>query len=34
VNTVVYDWMLADPRPPEQTVQKALRELAVQLITS
>jgi AcrR family transcriptional regulator len=34
VNTVVYDWMLADPRPPEQSVQKALRELAVQLMTS
>jgi AcrR family transcriptional regulator len=34
VNTVVYDWMLADPRPPEQKVQRALRELAVQLMTS
>ncbi|MEV0282709.1 MULTISPECIES: TetR/AcrR family transcriptional regulator [unclassified Kribbella] len=34
VNTVVYDWMLADPRPPEQTVQQALRDLAVQLMTS
>jgi AcrR family transcriptional regulator len=34
VNTVVYDWMLTDPRPPEQKVQKALRELAVQLMTS
>ncbi|MFI7059661.1 TetR/AcrR family transcriptional regulator [Kribbella sp. NPDC050124] len=33
VNTVVYDWMLADPRPPEQNVQQALRELAVQLMT-
>jgi hypothetical protein len=26
--------MLADPRPPEQKVQKSLRELAVQLMTS
>ena len=34
VNTVVYDWMLTDPRPPEQKVQTSLRELAVQLITS
>jgi AcrR family transcriptional regulator len=34
VNTVVYDWMLADPRPPEHTVQKSLRDLAVQLITA
>jgi AcrR family transcriptional regulator len=34
VNTVVYDWMLTDPRPPEQKVQDSLRELAVQLITS
>lgn len=34
VNTVVYDWMLADPRPPEESVQQALRELAVQLMTS
>jgi AcrR family transcriptional regulator len=34
VNTVVYDWMLTDPRPPEQKVQKSLRELAIQLITS
>jgi hypothetical protein len=34
VNTVVYDWMLADPRPPEEDVQKALRQLAVQLMTS
>jgi AcrR family transcriptional regulator len=34
VNTVVYDWMLADPRPPEQSVQNSLRELAVQLITN
>ena len=34
VNTVVYDWMLTDPRPPEQNVQNSLRELAVQLITN
>jgi hypothetical protein len=34
VNTVVYDWMLAEPRPPEQKVQKSLRDLAVQLITA
>ncbi|ADB35849.1 transcriptional regulator, TetR family [Kribbella flavida DSM 17836] len=34
VNTVVYDWMLADPRPPEQQVQVALRDLAVNLMTS
>lgn len=34
VNTVVYDWMLADPRPPEQKVQRSLRELAVHLMTS
>jgi AcrR family transcriptional regulator len=34
VNTVVYDWMLADPRPAEETVQQALRDLAVQLMTS
>jgi AcrR family transcriptional regulator len=33
VNTVVYDWMLTDPRPPEQQVQDALRELAVNLMT-
>ncbi|WBQ05730.1 TetR/AcrR family transcriptional regulator [Kribbella sp. CA-293567] len=32
VNTVVYDWMLADPRPPEGQVQTALRELAVSLM--
>jgi hypothetical protein len=31
---VVYDWMLTDPRPPEQNVQNSLRELAVQLITN
>ncbi|GAA0576781.1 TetR/AcrR family transcriptional regulator [Kribbella sandramycini] len=34
VNAVVHDWMLTEPRPPEQKVQKSLRELAVQLITS
>lgn len=34
VNTVVYDWMLADPRPPEEQVQSALRELAVSLMLS
>jgi AcrR family transcriptional regulator len=34
VNAVVYDWMLADPRPPEQKVQKSLRDLAIQLMTS
>ncbi|MEV8377773.1 TetR/AcrR family transcriptional regulator [Kribbella sp. NPDC056861] len=34
VNTVVYDWMLTDPRPPEQQVQTALRELAVSLMLS
>lgn len=32
VNTVVYDWMLTDPRPPEEQVQSALRELAVSLM--
>lgn len=32
VNTVVYDWMLADPRPPEEQVQTALRELALSLM--
>jgi hypothetical protein len=32
VNTVVYDWMLADPRPPEEKVQTALRELAISLM--
>jgi AcrR family transcriptional regulator len=32
VNTVVYDWMLADPRPPEAEVQDALRNLAVALM--
>jgi AcrR family transcriptional regulator len=32
VNTVVYDWMLADPRPPEAKVQEALRNLAVSLM--
>jgi AcrR family transcriptional regulator len=34
VNTVVYDWMLADPRPPEEQVQVALRELAISLMTA
>ena len=34
VNMVISDWMQADPRPPEQNVQSALRELAVQLMTS
>jgi hypothetical protein len=34
VNAVVSDWMLADPRPPEQKVQNSLRELAIQLMTS
>jgi AcrR family transcriptional regulator len=33
VNTVVYDWMLTEPRPPEDKVETALRELAVDLIT-
>jgi len=32
VNTVVYDWMLADPRPPETEIQEALRNLAVALM--
>jgi AcrR family transcriptional regulator len=34
VNMVISDWMLADPRPPEHKVQRALRELAVQLMTN
>jgi hypothetical protein len=34
VNTVVYDWMLTEPRPPEQQVQSALRDLAVSLMLS
>ncbi|HET6293827.1 MAG TPA: TetR/AcrR family transcriptional regulator [Kribbella sp.] len=34
VNTVVYDWMLTDPRPPEEKVQAALRNLAVSLMTT
>lgn len=33
VNTVVYDWMLADPRPPAEQVRGALRELAISLMT-
>jgi len=32
VNTVVYDWMLTNPRPPEDHVQAALRDLAVSLM--
>ncbi len=32
VNTVVYDWMLTNPRPPEDQVQAALRDLAVSLM--
>ncbi|GAA1566396.1 TetR/AcrR family transcriptional regulator [Kribbella sancticallisti] len=32
VNTVVYDWMLTDPRPPEEQVQTALRDLALALM--
>jgi len=34
VNTVVYDWMLTDPRPPEEKIQAALRNLAVSLMTT
>jgi len=34
VNTVVYDWMLTEPRPPEEQVQTALRELAISLMLS
>lgn len=34
VTTVVYDWMITDPRPPERQVQTALRDLAVQLLTA
>jgi AcrR family transcriptional regulator len=34
VNTVVYDWMLADPRPPEAEIQQALRNLAVSLMVN
>ncbi|TDO54622.1 TetR family transcriptional regulator [Kribbella sp. VKM Ac-2527] len=33
VNTVVYDWMITDPRPPEEQIHAALRELAVSLMT-
>lgn len=33
VNTVVYDWMVADPRPPEAPIRTALRTLAVDLLT-
>jgi hypothetical protein len=32
VNTVVYDWMLTDPRPPEEKVQADLQDLAVSLL--
>jgi AcrR family transcriptional regulator len=32
VNTVVYDWMLADPRPPKEQVRTALRDLALSLM--
>jgi AcrR family transcriptional regulator len=34
VNTVVYDWMLARPRPPGDHVRTALKDLAVTLMTS
>jgi AcrR family transcriptional regulator len=34
VNTVVYDWMLADPRPPETEITEALRNLAVALMVN
>jgi AcrR family transcriptional regulator len=34
VNTVVYDWMLARPRPPADQVRAALQDLAVALMTS
>jgi AcrR family transcriptional regulator len=34
VNTVVYDWMLARPRPPGDQVRTALIDLAVTLMTS
>jgi AcrR family transcriptional regulator len=34
VNTVVYDWMLARPRPPADQVRSALKDLAVALMTS
>lgn len=34
VNTVVCDWMLADPRPPEEQVRTALRDLAIALMTN
>jgi AcrR family transcriptional regulator len=34
VNTVVYDWMLARPRPPADQVRTALKDLAVALMTS
>jgi AcrR family transcriptional regulator len=34
VNTVVYDWMIADPRPPEAKISEALRDLAVSLMVN
>jgi AcrR family transcriptional regulator len=34
VNTVVYDWMLARPRPSGDHVRTALKKLAVTLMTS
>jgi AcrR family transcriptional regulator len=34
INTVVYDWMLARPRPPADQVHTALKDLAVALMTS
>jgi AcrR family transcriptional regulator len=34
VNSVVYDWMLARPRPPADQVRSALKDLAVALMTS
>jgi AcrR family transcriptional regulator len=34
VNTVVYDWMLARPRPPADQVRTALKDLAVALLTN
>jgi AcrR family transcriptional regulator len=34
INTVVYDWMLARPRPSGDHVRTALKKLAVTLMTS
>jgi AcrR family transcriptional regulator len=34
VNSVIYDWMLARPRPPADQVRSALKDLAVALMTS